>query len=128
MYRFKHIVFLLITWISLVSFTGITDDISTAFKSGKAFKISAFFNNKVDITVLDKSDLVTKLEAERWLFDFFHEHTPHDFKVLHQGKSKTGLKYTIGTLSTNNENFRVSFYVNTTQQKEYIQQLFIDAE
>ncbi|MGK0286544.1 MAG: hypothetical protein ACI9GM_001593 [Salibacteraceae bacterium] len=34
----------------------------------------------------------------------------------------------MGTLKTNNGNFRVSIYVNKTTQSEYIQQLFIDAE
>ncbi|MFT6323771.1 MAG: hypothetical protein ACJAWO_001327, partial [Halieaceae bacterium] len=67
-------------------------------------------------------------EAEKLIYNFFHAHQPSDFEILHEGKSKTGLEYTIGTLKTNNGNFRVSIYVNKTTQSEYIQQLFIDAE
>ena len=114
--------------IGLSSFTGITDDVAAALKAGNAFKLSAFFQSKVDLTILDESDLMTKLEAEKMVYDFFHDNKPTDFVILHQGKSKSGLEYTIGKLTTDKGIFRVSFYINKTGNSEHIQQIIIDSE
>ena len=115
-------------FVAFSSFTGITDDISAALKSGNAFKLSAFFHSKVDITILDESDLLSKLEAEKMVYDFFHENEPSHFEVLHQGKSKSGLAYTIGKLTTNTGTFRVSYYIMKKDNSEFIQQIIIDSE
>lgn len=114
--------------IALSSFTGIDEDINAALKSGNAFKVSAHFDTKVDITILENSDLLSKLEAEKMLYDFFYSHHPSDFKVLHHGESKSGLEYTIGKLFTDKGSFRVSYYINKSTNSEHIQQMIIDAE
>jgi len=114
--------------VALSSFTGINDDINAALKAGNAFKVSAHFDAKVDITILDDSDLLSKLEAEKMLYDFFYSHHPSDFKVLHHGESKSGLEYTIGKLVTDNGTFRLSYYINKSNNSEHIQQMIIDAE
>lgn len=129
--RMKNLIYsitLISFWLVFSGFLGITEDISAALKKGDAFKISAFFKEQVDITVLDESDLLTKLEAEKLLFDFFHSNNPSDFTILHQGKSRTGQEYIIGTLQTNKGNFRISIYVNKSGSSEFIQQFIIEAE
>lgn len=130
-YKMKNIRFtilFLFVWVILSSFIGIKEDVSSALSEGNAFKVSAFFNNQVDITILDESDLLSKLEAEKQLYDFFHEHSPTQFKILHTGKSRSGQEYNIGTLNTSNGIFRVSFYIEQTDNSEFIQQLIIEAE
>lgn len=128
MQKLKHILVLLSFWLIASGFAGLNPDISAAFKSGNAFKVSAFFKDKVDITILESSDLMSKLEAEKMVYDFFHEHPPKDFEILHEVESKSGPEFTIGKLTTNNGTFRVSIYVNKTEKSEYIQQIIIDAE
>lgn len=128
MKKFKHIITSFALLLFLSSFIGINEDISAALKAGSAFKVAAFFQSKVDITILEESELLTKLEAEKMLYDFFYDHKPSEFKILHQGESKSGLQYTIGRLETNKGNFRISYYINSSNQKEYIQQIIIDAE
>ena len=115
-------------FVAFSSFTGITDEVASALKAGNAFKLSAFFHSKVDITILDDSDLLTKLEAEKMVYDFFHENEPSHFEILHQGKSKSGLAYTIGKLTTKTGVFRVSYYIMKKGNSEYIQQIIIDSE
>lgn len=124
----RNFFLLSILFISFSSFIGINDDINAAIKSGSAFKVSAFFDNKVDITILEESDLLSKLEAEKMLYEFFYTHHPTDFKVLHHGESTSGSEYTIGQLSTDNGSFRVSYYINKSENSEYIQQMSIDTE
>ena len=124
----KHFFVLSFLLVAFSSFAGVTEDIAAALKSGNAFKLSAFFHSKVDITILDESDLLTKLEAEKMVYDFFHENEPSHFEVLHQGKSKSGLAYTIGKLTTKTGTFRVSYYIMKKGDSEYIQQIIIDSE
>jgi hypothetical protein len=128
MKKIKHILTLSFLLIFLCSFTGITEDVATALKSGSAFKLSKFFQEKIDLTILDDSDLIGKLEAERKLYAFFHENHPSNFEILHQGESKSGLEYTIGKLVTSNGNYRVSYYIKKTADSEFIQQIIIDTE
>lgn len=125
---FKFIFALGFLILTMSSFGGITDGVAAAFKSGNAFKLSSFFQEKVDLTIIEESDLMSKLEAEKMVYDFFHENQPSDFIILHQGNSKSGTKYTIGRLVTEKGSFRVSFYVNTASNKELIQQIIIDFE
>jgi hypothetical protein len=128
MKKAKYILSFGLLLLSLSSFAGVTEDISAALKAGNAFKLSAFFQPKIDLTILEESDLLSKLEAEKLVFDFFHENKPSDFVILHQGKSKSGLAYTIGKLVTEKGDFRVSFYINKTSNSELIQQIIIDSE
>jgi hypothetical protein len=128
MKKLQYILTLIGLWLVFSAFIGITEDVTAALKAGNAFKISALFKGQVDITVLEESDLLSKLEAEKLLFDFFHENDPSDFVILHQGKSRTGQEYIIGTLTTNNGNYRISIYVKKTETSEFIQQFIIEAE
>jgi hypothetical protein len=121
-------ILILSVWIILSAFTGIKEDVTVALKDGNAFKISAFFKEQVDITILDESDLLSKLEAEKLLYDFFHVNKPSDFTILHSGNSRSGQEYNIGTLTTNNGNFRISIYIKKSENSEFIQQLIIEAE
>ncbi len=105
----------------------ITDQIGLAFKAGNAEEIVKHCRNNVDLTILETNDLYTKAEAKQKLNDFFDANPPKDFRILHRGKSKSGLEYAIGTLITENTQFRVSFYIKTEDGKSLIQQLMIDA-
>ena len=110
--------------ILLASFSGIADQVSTAFKNGNATEIAKYFKSNVDLSILEEDDLYPKGDAHKMITNFFKKHQPSDFKVLHQGNSNKGLEYTIGKLTTSNGNFRVSFYINGG----LIQQLTIDQD
>lgn len=105
-------------------FSGIADQVSTALKSGNAVEIAKYFKSNVDLSILDEDDLYPKADAQKMITNFFRKHQPTDFKVLHQGNSNKGLEYTIGKLTTNNGNFRISFYINS----DLIQQFTIDKD
>lgn len=110
----------------MVGSYGINEDLTETFSRGKANEISVFFRSHIDLTILEDGSLLTKLEAERKLFDFFFSHEPKSFKVTHEGNSMAGVKYIIGELVTNNGDFLVSFYISTNPNSEFVQQLIID--
>ena len=108
----------------LFAFSGIADQISNALKTGNTTEIAKYFKSNIDLSILGEDDLYSKEDATRMIGNFLKKHQPSDFKILHQGNSKKGLEYTIGALSTNTGNFRVSFYINNG----LIQQLKIDKD
>ena len=122
----RKIVFLLSLVILLAA--GIAEDVSNAFKAGNSAQLATYFGATVDLTIVDEDNLYPKDQAEQKLAAFFKSHPVSDFKVLHEGESKQGLKYAIGSLSTSNGNFRVSYYFNTQGNQMLLQQIIIDSE
>ena len=118
---------LLTVALAWMSFTDITDEISLAFKAGNAEAIIKHCANQVDLTILDNNNMYARAEAKSKLNAFFDQYPPKDFRIIHQGESKSGLQYTIGTLITETKQFRVSFYIKTQNETPLIQQLMIDA-
>lgn len=120
----------IVSLISLVVlFTaGIAEDVSNAFKAGNSAQLATYFGETVDLTIVDEDNLYPKGEAQKKLAAFFKAHPVTDFKVLHEGESKKGLKYAIGSLTTSNGNFRVSYYFNTKDSNMLLQQIIIDSE
>ena len=107
----------------------ITDDVSSAVKSGNAGNVAKFFSSTVDLKILDKEDVYSKAQAELILKDFLAKNTPKSFNLVHQGTSKEGAKYAIGTMTTTqNGTFRVYFLLKQASQKFYLQELHFEKE
>jgi len=128
MKRASIILSLLFVTLSLAAFTGVEDEIATALKTGNSKGLSKYFGTTIDLSVLDEEDVYSKAQAELILKNFFSKHSPKSFKIMHNGTSKMGLQYTIGTLETSNGTFRVTFYVKKTGSTDSLQQLRIDEE
>jgi hypothetical protein len=104
------------------------DDIATAIRSGNAKNISKFFNENVDLKLIEQEDLYSKLQAEMILKDFFIKHPVKSFSVAHKSEQKNGSQYVIGTLETSNGKFRTYFLIKTTGTQIFIQQFRIETE
>ena len=77
-----------------------------AFKEGDAAKIARFFIDNVDLSIDGKEDLYSRSQAEQILKNFFAEHKPKDFKIIHKGTSGQS-EYFIGEL-TADKTFKVT--------------------
>ena len=98
------------------------DDVVDAVRLGDAGKVSAFFDNTVDITLPDKSNSYSKSQAELVLHDFFASNAVKDFKILHKSDN-AGAEYCIGNLQTNGGMFRTTIYMKQKGDKEVLQEL-----
>lgn len=106
----------------------LVEKVSAAIREGNAKELSKYFRDNVDLAIGNKEEVYSTAQAELILKDFFSKNTPKSFTVVHQGMSKLGLQYVIGSLVTSNGNFRLSFYIKKTLHGQFIQQLRIDAE
>ncbi|MEA3318026.1 MAG: DUF4783 domain-containing protein [Bacteroidota bacterium] len=102
-------------------------DITIAFKVGNAKELARYFNNNIELVILDKEDVYSKAQAEQIIDNFFTDHFPKTFKIIHQG-GKDESQFAIGKLVTFNGTFRVYVLLKTKNEKAFIHQLRIEKE
>jgi len=107
-------------------FGQIPGQIITGLKSGDARMVASFFNNNVELVILDKENVCSKEQGEMILSDFFSKNKPSDFKLTHQGGSDS--VYGIGKMQTAGTNFRIYFMLKSFENKPLIVQLRIEKD
>ena len=124
----KHILLsIILTMTVLVSSAQIPDDIITSIKTGNSAKLSSFFNENVELVVLENENVLSKSHAQQVVNEFFKKNTPQKFSIIHQG-GKGDSNYAIGNLETINGKFRVYFLIKTINQVSFIHQLRIEKQ
>jgi hypothetical protein len=102
-------------------------DIAIAFKVGSAEELARYFNNTIELAILDKEDVYSKIQAQQIVDNFFTDHYPKSFEFIHQG-GKGESKFAIGKLVTFNGTFRVTILIKLKNDKPFIHQLRIETE
>lgn len=102
-------------------------DIAIAFKVGSAEELAKYFNNTIELVIIDKEDVYSKIQAQQIIDNFFTNHYPKSFEFIHQGGKKES-KFAIGKLVTFNGTFRVYILIKLKDDKPFIHQLRIETE
>ncbi|HEV3411398.1 MAG TPA: DUF4783 domain-containing protein [Puia sp.] len=99
----------------LVSFRPVytLDDITYAIRLGNAGELSRYLDNRVDISLPEKSDNYSKIQAEMIIRDFFTTNGVRNFVVRKMGYSGSA-EYCVGVLQTKNGDYRTTIF---TRQK-----------
>ncbi len=105
--------------------TEVSSEITTALSNGDASKISVQLNANVELVIGNINDVFSKQQATGIISDFFKKNKVSSYVVLHNG-NQTGSSFSIGTLKTNNGNFRVYILTRKTSGQTLIQQLRIE--
>ncbi len=105
----------------------IPDEIFTSIKNGDSKMLSEYFNQNVELVVLENDNVYSKAQAQQIVSKFFSSNVPESFNVIHQG-GKEGAKYVIGNLKTSTGNFRIYFLLKRNNGKNYIHQLRIEKQ
>jgi hypothetical protein len=105
----------------------IPDEIVSGIRSGNSAKLSKYFNQNVELLVLDFECSCSKSQAQQVVNDFFAKYPPSKFTIIHQG-GKGDSNYAIGSLETPNGKFRVYFLIKTINQVSFIHQLRIEVQ
>ena len=104
--------------------SSLPDGLFNAIKAGNAKELSSFFNSNVELSILEKEGVYSKLQAEQILKEFFRKNIPNRFVKNHEG-GKDGSRYGIGTLNASTGQYRVSFFMIKTSKGEYLIHKFI---
>jgi len=105
----------------------VPDEIVQSFKTGDSKTLSGYFNENVEMVVLENDNVYSKAQAQQIVSKFFSNNSPENFNVIHQG-GKEGAQYVIGNLVTNKGSFRVYFLLKKNNGKDYIHQLRIEEQ
>ena len=107
----------------------IPNEIILGLKNGEVKVLSRYFNQNIELVVLENENVYSKAQAQQIVGNFFTNYTPSDFSIIHDSNSsKEGAKSVIGNLVTSKGNFRVYFLLKQKEGKEYIHVLRIEKE
>ena len=109
-------------------YTDVSDDITNAIKQGNASVIAKYFNDKIDLKILDQEDVYSKAQAESVLKDFFAKHKVKTFTPSHSSSANSANQFVVGILETMNGKFRISFLIKKFDDKFLISQFRIETE
>ena len=128
MKRFFTIVPIL-TVLFLSSFTlkvGI-DDVIAAMKAGNAAQVAKFFDNNVDLKILDKENIYSKSQATILVKEFFTNYKITNLELNHEG-GPDNARFAICNLNTVQGKFRVYFLFKTVNGRSLIQKFRIEKD
>lgn len=136
MNRFKKISLILLFTCGVISVMAnssqekIPSKIITGMETGDAKALSAFFNQNIELVVLDSDNVYSKAQAQQIVTNFFNKFPPikgKAFSIIHE-TGKADAQSVIGKLKTEKGNFRVYFLLKKNGDKEYIHQLRIEQQ
>ena len=114
--------------ITTLAFSAIPPKVFDAMKVGNSTELSKYFNNSVEVAILETEAVYSRQQAEQVVKNFFDKNSPKNFTLLHQG-GKSEAQYAIRTLEiTNGKKFRVYFLVKEQSGTPLIHQLRIEEE
>jgi len=109
-----------------VSAQSVGEQVTAAFRVGNHKELSRHFDTKVDMVILSKENSYSKAQAEVIIKDFFDKNKISGYQVIHQGRSRDGAQYVIGSLTTTSGQYRTYVLVKGEGDKARVQQLRIE--
>ncbi len=101
--------------------------ITKAISEGDASTLGSYLDSTVELTILDKQDVLNKAQATESLRAFFGKNKPRTYNVVHQGSSKgSASHYTIGDMQAAGGNYRVYLYYKSGGGAVIIQEIRIE--
>ena len=101
----------------------VLDNIASAIRSGNSREVAKYFDDNVEITILDRESPYSRVQAEMVLRDFFSKNAVQSFDLIHRGTSGEGSSYGIGTLKAGNQSFRTYYFVKQKGNQPKIQEM-----
>lgn len=126
----KQLLFLVLLLPAVPTFNASLGDITRALSAGDASQLGQYFDQSVELAILDDEDIYSRAQATEMVRKFFATYSPKGFSQVHQGTSKgSEAQYCIGNLTAaNGAVFRVYIYMKVENGNFLIQELRFDRE
>jgi hypothetical protein len=99
------------------------DEITTAIRVGNATELSRYLDSRVDISLPEKSDTYSKIQAEMIIRDFFSTNGVQNFLVKHRSTNGGGTEFCVGILQTRNGDYRTTLLLKQKGDRQLLQEL-----
>lgn len=97
--------------------------VKETIKAGSAKELSKFLNQTIDVTIDDKMQSYSKAQAEFVLRDFFKQHPPNEFDIIHQGSSRGGQPFAIGQYKSASDTYRVFMKIKVVSNHQLVHEI-----
>lgn len=129
--RFKVlIVFCALTFSTLATQaqSDVIGQVRETIKAGSAKELSKFLFQTVDVTIEGRVQSYSKAQAEFVFRDFFRQHPPADFRIIHQGSSKGGQPFAIGQYKSGDTTYRVFMKIKAVNKQQLLHEISFSKE
>jgi hypothetical protein len=129
--RFKvFLVFSILTLQVFASYgqSNVIGQVRETIKAGSAKELSKFLFQTVDVTIEGKVQSYSKAQAEFVFRDFFRQHPPSEFNIIHQGSSKGGQPFAIGQYKSGEETYRVFMKIKSVNKLQLLHEISFSKE
>ncbi len=118
-------VLLFLTSVSIKTFAqgDVIDQVKETIKAGSAKELSKYLNQTVDVTIEGNVQSYSKAQAEFVFRDFFKQHPPSEFSIIHQGSSKGGQPFAIGQFKSGGETYRVFMKIKAINSQQLVHEI-----
>lgn len=101
----------------------VISQVKETIKAGSAKELSRFLNQTVDVTLNGGPQSYSKTQAEFVFRDFFKQHPPEEFNIIHQGTSKGGQTFGIGQYKSGTETYRVYMKIKSVDNQQLVHEI-----
>lgn len=123
-FRLFFIFSLLISGFSSAQSQGdVINQVKETIKAGSAKELSRFLNQTIDVTIDDKVESYSKAQAEFVFRDFFKQHPPNEFNIIHQGSSRGGQPFAIGQYKSGGDTYRVFMKIKVMSSQQLVHEI-----
>lgn len=98
-------------------------EVRETIKAGSAKELSRFLFQTVDVTIEGKVQSYSKAQAEFVFRDFFRQHPPSSFDIIHQGSSKGGQPFAIGQYKSADQTYRVFMKIKAVNRQQLLHEI-----
>ncbi|MGN1232458.1 MAG: DUF4783 domain-containing protein [Candidatus Cryptobacteroides sp.] len=98
--------------------------IAKYIRLGDADRLSAWFDDNLEISILSKTSDSSRSQALRIIKAFFNNFNPREFDITHTA-GRSNMKYALGRLNAGGEIFEVTIFVSCKDDSYRIQQIKI---
>jgi hypothetical protein len=102
--------------------------IRETIKAGSSKELSKYLYQTVDVTIDGKVESFSKAQAEFVFRDFFRQHPPAEFSVIHQGSSKGGQPFAIGQYKSGTDVYRVFMKIKSAGNQQLLHEISFSKE
>ena len=127
--RLKYLILVVLT-VSIASSSyaqKIYDDINLSFRNGDTELLSAYFNSRINLSILSKEYDTSQSQAKVIISNFFHNHPPTGFEVKFESEKKNS-HFIIGTMKTSDQDYRINVFLKNINNEILIHFLKIEEE
>ena len=103
------------------------DEVISALKSGNAQELAKYVDDKIEISLPDKSDSYSKSQAVMVLKDFFTNNGVTGFDVQFKGENG-GSQFFVGKLQTKSGSYRTTVFMKTKEGKQLVKEIRFQAQ